>query len=373
MGPRGGFRLRGLVKTGFAWVLQRTGSDAWIGGLTDARRFRLVVGYHRVVEDFATAARQAIPAMLISRRMLERHLDWIGRRFRVISLDELGSQLECGEGFDTPVAAITFDDGYRDVYHQAFPLLKRKGLPAAVFVVTDLIGTSDVPLHDTLYHLFARAFARWRSTRELADALRGLGLPGPLAETAARTKHPLAAMRRLFTTLPQAEMHRVIEALEGELGVEEAVMDGFRPLSWEMLAEMQHGGITIGSHTKTHVLLPNERWRKVLEETSGSRQELERRLGRAVGHFAYPDGRFDAATVKAVATSGYRFGYTTCRHRDRLYPLLTIPRTLLWEKSCVDALGRFSPAIMSCHANGVFRGDCGQYHRVSGNGGAPRC
>lgn len=362
MGSGNGISPRQLLKTGMAWALHRTGADTRIGRLTGSGRQPLVIGYHRVVENFASAARHAIPPMLTSRRMLERHLDWIGRRFRVVSLDDLGSGLECGEGFDTPVAAITFDDGYRDVYHQAFPLLKRKGLPAAVFVVTDLIGTSEVPLHDTLYHLFARAFARWRSTRELADALRGLGLPGPLAEATARTTDPLAAMRRLFTALPQDEVQRAVDALEGQLGVEEAVFDGFRPLGWEMLAEMQRGGITIGSHTKTHALLPNERWRKVLEETSGSRQELERRLGRAVRHFAYPDGRFDAATVQAVATSGHRFGYTTCRHRDPMYPLLTIPRTLLWENSCVDALGRFSPAIMSCHAHGIFPDTCRQRH-----------
>ncbi|MBI5584180.1 MAG: polysaccharide deacetylase family protein [Deltaproteobacteria bacterium] len=37
-------------------------------------------------------------------------------------------------------AVLTFDDGYRDFYTQAFPLLKAKGFPASVFLPTDFIG-----------------------------------------------------------------------------------------------------------------------------------------------------------------------------------------------------------------------------------------
>ena len=59
-----------------------------------------------------------------------------------VSLDELGQRLSEGRRDDRPLAAVTFDDGYRDVYENAFPMLVRKGIPAAVFVVTKLIGTS---------------------------------------------------------------------------------------------------------------------------------------------------------------------------------------------------------------------------------------
>ena len=60
---------------------------------------------------------------------------------------------------------MTFDDGYRDVYEQAFPVLRRKGIPAAVFVVTDLVGRPFWQVHDRLYHLVAKAFATWDDPR----------------------------------------------------------------------------------------------------------------------------------------------------------------------------------------------------------------
>jgi len=123
---------------------------------------------------------------------------------------------------------------------------------------------------------------------------------------------------------------------------------------WEMLADMQRHGITVGAHTRTHPVLTNETPTVVSEETAGSRKHLESRLGVAVHHFAYPDGGFDRTAVKAVAAAGYRLAFTACRHRDSDYPGLTLPRTLLWERSSVDAWQRFSASILSCQLRGMF-------------------
>ena len=89
--------------------------------------------------------------MLVSAKMLERHIDWLAKRFSLVSLDDIGLYLESGDSPRRPVAAITFDDGYSDVYHHGFPLLMRKGVPATVFAVTDLVGTGKMQLFDRLY------------------------------------------------------------------------------------------------------------------------------------------------------------------------------------------------------------------------------
>lgn len=349
--------LRSLVKTGTACALSWIGADKAIRALSGSRYLPLVIGYHQVAERCPTPNRHLNPSMLISRRMLEHHLDWIGRRFRFVSLDELGARLEEGKPFDEPAAAVTFDDGYRDVYDNAFPVLKRKGIPAAFFVVTDLIGTSRMQIYDKLHLLLDQAFPSWRSIPDaLALGLRGLGiaLPETLTTRLMAWRSPAQAMIMLLDGLPQADLHRLIAALEAEAGTVDPAPEDLRPASWDMLAEMRRAGVTIGSHTQAHALLTNEPLHTIHEEVLGSRQALERKLGVPVEHFAYPYGRFNAAAVAAVAVSGYRFGYTTCSHRDPGYPLLTIPRVLLWENSCLDALGRFSSAMMSCQIHRVF-------------------
>ena len=361
--------LQRLAKTGVAGLMHWTGADTLVGALNGSRHAPLIVGYHSVVEDFAAAAEGYMPSMLISRRMLERQLDWLGRRYRFISLDELGTRLESGIPFEKPVAAVTFDDGYRDFYDQAFPLLNRKGIPAAVFVVTNLLGTPRLLIYDKLYLLLVRAFSTRRfGSFDLFHFLLGLGIRPPDIDRMCRPGDAHAVMRTLYTVLPQALLHRVVDALEADLVMEENTLRERHTLSWAMLGEMHRAGLVIGSHTKTHALLPNEEWQNALEQTLGSKQDLERKLGTAIRHFAYPNGSFDASSVRLVANAGYRFAYTTCSHRDPHAPLLTIPRKLLWERSCMDVFERFSPSIMSCLTHGVFdfADPCAQNHGSPG-------
>ena len=360
--------LRGLLKTGVALALHATNSNRLLGKMGDSRRLPVVIGYHRTVEAFPSDALSTIPSNCISTRMLERQLDWIGRRFRFVSLDELGALMESGNSLPERVAAVTFDDGYQDVYEHAFPLLKKKGIPAAVFVVTDLIGTSQIQIHDLLYLLLAGAESKGVSAPQfLSRFLANLGIslsPSPGMATISRDPH--AALETLFGILPQSAVLSVIEALQAKVALSQDTLREHRAMSWQAVLEMHAAGITIGSHSRTHAVLPNENAEKVEEETLGSREALEKRLGEKIRHFAYPCGQYNRGTVQAVAQAGYRFGYTICKHRDSSFPLLTIPRKMLWEKSCLNAFGAFSPSILSCHVHGSldFAAACKMNHTL---------
>ncbi len=348
--------VRRVVKSGIACGIRWSGAGLLGRALGGRSREPWIVGYHRVVEDYRRSARDSVAATLISRSMLQRHLEWIGRRFDFVPLDEIASRLGRGGRRRRPAAAVTFDDGYADVYEQAFPLLKARGIPAAVFVLTALVGTTRIPLYDRLYLALVRARDQWPSpapglARVASRAgIRIAGLDGPRS----MALEPLRALRLLLETLRQEELERLAVELETEVGVDETALRERRPLTWDMLEEMQRSGVTIGSHSRTHRLLTKEDRDTVERETRGSRRDLEQRLGAAVRHFAYPNGWFNAATIEAVKEAGYRCAYTSCRHRDLDRPLHTLPRTLLWENSSLGPFGGFSPAVMGCQADGIF-------------------
>ncbi|HEY8535158.1 MAG TPA: polysaccharide deacetylase family protein [Vicinamibacterales bacterium] len=358
--------FRRLVKTGLATLMYRTGTDRLIGRLQSDPGVPLVLGYHRVVDDFRTAAARTIPAMLISRKMLERHLEWLGRRYRFISLDELGQRLSSGRPFRRPVVAITFDDGYRDVYEHALPVLRARGIPAAIFIATDFVAHGAPLTHDRLYLLLGLALGAERVHPLLRDALAPdpLVMPVRPADRKAAAAHLTAV---LLGRLNRASLDRLVAALEQELGVSGEVTSIAAPLTWPMLREMQRGGFTVGCHTHTHAVLPTESAQQALLEVRRSREIIEAALGTRVEHFAYPDGQFNRYVVDAVCEAGIRYAYTTCRHRDPRHPLLTIPRQLLWEHSCLDPLGDFSPAVMSGVVRGAFgfMEPCNENHRVT--------
>ena len=242
-------RLRNQVKSAVASAIAKVHDR----GLAGARgQYQpLVIGYHRVVEDFEAESTVEMPSMLTSVAMFERHLECLARSFRFVSLDEIGDRLVNGLPFQEPVAAITFDDGYKDVYELALPVLERKGIPAATFVVTDLVGRPAWQIHDKLYHLVAKAFRCWDNPQaKMLGLLRELGLPADDLARRSAIGNPMLAVSALLPELPQADIRRLMTGLELSVG------NGFHnvPLAvtWDMVDDMRRRGFIIGSHTRSH-------------------------------------------------------------------------------------------------------------------------
>jgi peptidoglycan/xylan/chitin deacetylase (PgdA/CDA1 family) len=278
----------------------------------------------------------------------------------LFSLDAGGACLARGLPPRRPLAAVTFDDGYRDVHENAFPLLRRKGIPAAVFLVTQLVGTDTLQRHDHLHALLRIGLRRWaRPAEALRRRLAHPDIPEGRALRLGDDHDAFGWTRLVLTSLSSRGLDRLIALLEDELGAPRQAPPGFLPMTWSMVAEMHAAGMTIGSHTRTHALLTNESQARVLDEALASRRELEQRLGTPVRHFAYPDGRFNRTAVRAVRLAGYRCAFTTCSHQDPRHPLLTIPRRVLSEHSAVDTRGRFVPAVLHCLEQGWLFGRSG--------------
>ena len=347
--------IRRLGKTLYACAYTWSGASQWNRD-ADPQLMPFIVGYHRVVDNFEGSARRAIPPMLISAAMLEKHLDWLGQRFEFVSLDDIGANLESGQRFKKPAAAITFDDGYSDVYRHGYPVLHRKGIPFAVFVVSGFVGTTRLQLYDRLYLLMSRLGGRRTPVaRAIFDVMQSLGLDcSGLTDVTAPGDQAFHVMRMIMSRLPQSAVESLATVLEKTIPPDPNILEEMAPLTWSMIEEMHRNGITIGSHTVSHALLTGESTNRIQYELRLSKQTLESRLKSTVKHFAYPDGRFNPAVVQAVQAAGYRYAYGICRTRDSVYPLLTIPRKVLWEKACVDAMGRFSPAVMNCQVYWAF-------------------
>jgi peptidoglycan/xylan/chitin deacetylase (PgdA/CDA1 family) len=105
------------------------------------RNRALVVTFHRVNDT------RSPEGLTVSPRVFERYCRFFSRHFRVVPLRTLVKRLERREALNRELA-ITFDDGYRDNFENAVPLLEKYRLPATFFVVTRFIGTDIVPWWD---------------------------------------------------------------------------------------------------------------------------------------------------------------------------------------------------------------------------------
>lgn len=113
-----------------------------------------------------------------------------------------------------------------------------------------------------------------------------------------------------------------------------------RNMTWDELRQMQAAGMTIGSHTRTHPILPDDH-RGLAYEVDSSRVDIQRHLGTAPKFFAYPFGAWDRRALSEARHAGYDaarlYGGGTWNDRSRLFALHAVPVT--------DNMERFERAV----------------------------
>jgi peptidoglycan/xylan/chitin deacetylase (PgdA/CDA1 family) len=93
-----------------------------------------VLMYHSITEDTQSS-------LSVSPENFKKQIAYLERSgYSVISLDELVKGIVKGERFSNKQVVLTFDDGFRDNYINAFPVLAKHGMPATIFIATDYIG-----------------------------------------------------------------------------------------------------------------------------------------------------------------------------------------------------------------------------------------
>ena len=126
---------RDKLRTNAPWIVPRVPINT-TGAANDSLQTVPILCYHR----FGVGSSK----MLVAPGNFEAQLDWLQRNgFRVLRLAELTDFLAGREALPQKSVVITIDDGYESVYRYAYPLLKKYGFTATLFVYTDFVGARD--------------------------------------------------------------------------------------------------------------------------------------------------------------------------------------------------------------------------------------
>lgn len=295
-------------------VVKRLGGRAlsWSGVKRAAERMRpgalAILSYHRVL-PLADIAGLPFPEMAIARDLFEAQIAHLARHYRLLDLAAATRLLRDGE-LPKRAIAVTFDDGYRDGYDYAFPILKKYGVPATFFVVT---GTLDgqVKLWWEVVAEQVRLVSRRRETlHELSRMPAPLGVHfTDLADTVA----PARLARRIvdeLNGLPRQARYQALQDLATVAG-DTATTPADLLLGWHEVRELHASGMRIGTHTASHAFLDEISDDEAEQEVGGSVARLREELGAAVCLLAYPRGRTRRGLEPLLRRAGIEAAVTT--------------------------------------------------------------
>ena len=172
---------------------------------------------------------------------------------------------------------ITFDDGWLDNYTNAYPILKKCGLPAVIFLPVDFISTGknfwQERMSAILFAVCEDAGAE--SLRQLAR----IGLESLVTLSPEKAKKTIKEYISRLNRSPIEERDAVISSLLAyarSLSFAGNSTDAF--LSWEQVREMILGGVSFGSHSFRHEILTELTSEDVIEEVNMSKVMIEEKI-----------------------------------------------------------------------------------------------
>ena len=257
-----------------------------------------VLLYHRV-NDEKNPISATIPV-----KVFRKQMEVLSRYFTVLPLEELVDRA-LRRDIPPKAIAITFDDGYRDNYENAFPILKQFRLPATIFLATGAIDSNTPIWHDLVFDVF-------RKTK--LDFVPFGGRDYPL-RTSIERQIAVNAYRRYLRNFNFHDWDNLIRQLIAKLELgEEKNCFGCEKLTWLEIEEMAKDKITFGAHTVTHPILTNLVLSDAMKEIMTSKEAIERKLKSHVKLFAYPNGSredFNDEIKQGVKDAGFLSALTT--------------------------------------------------------------
>lgn len=266
----------------------------------------LVLTYHRITDE-----PDLQDPLKVAAETFEKQVLFLKKHYTIISGEQLADIIKNNKPFPKNSCLITFDDGWRDNYTNAFQILKKYSVPAMIFITTDYIGTNRIFWHERLCNILTRVDYN-------SNKLSGIESKWPsniLERISNIIKAPEHQRRPLINDLVEFiksysldEINNLIRELEALF---EVIEKDIQPtmLSWEQVEEMFQNNISFGSHTKSHAILMQVSENEIVKELRESKNIIENKLGKPVYFVAYPNGNYDDRVVKIVKESGYLAGF----------------------------------------------------------------
>lgn len=241
------------------------------------------------------------------------------------------------------LAAIVFDDGYKDYIDYALPILKKHELPSSMYVVTSCVENGIPPWTYVLDNAFAN------TKKRKLDVDSSL-LPSELKKTSWKNETEKIAYAKKFKPflkqVKDGTRRELVEQTINSLNDVETPQNLM--MNWKEINEIKSTGTLIGSHTVSHPLLAKIEDEKEIEnELHLSALKIKENTGTFPLTISYPIGSFDERVKKLAQKTGYKFGLAVEQtiYDSANHDLFSIPRIELYNEPLLKTKLRINGTI----------------------------
>ncbi len=274
----------------------------------------VIVKYHYI--DDLYSDRNAFHPCSINE--FERQVSFLKNDFKITTVDEVvdAAQKELPE----KMCALTFDDGLRDNYQNAVPILKKHGAIGTFFPITKTFEGFLPATHkmhialsleetDKLVDIF-NTFLK----NSFPQYVKKFSISKTKRITTARKIYdeiPTANLKETMNTIPRTVRDVFLDFLFQELKLDEKKFSEELFMSPKDIRELHKKGHIIGSHSHSHEAFDTIDSLIVKEEVATAKRILDDLLESSTSIFAYPQSAPDKNVADILKEQKIQFALTT--------------------------------------------------------------
>jgi len=274
-------------------------------------------------------------SLTVSRNVFSGLMRELQKEERVVPLD--GSFAGRSTGKNGLRFAVTFDDGYKDNYEVAFPIMEQHQVPATIYISTDYISQKRQFWYEKVIHAISNTDMEMINLSRPEFSIRSI-------RSQSEREQAINHLNFTLKQIPDYDRNELADELLEVTATGETFV-GSEMLTWNDVRALDRGGIQLGSHTVTHPILSNESVDRIREEVRDSKEIIESEIGKDVRSFAYPNGTrrdINAVVLDEVDKAGYQTACTTIEGINTpKTPCHMLYRINVFNGMCTDKAGSF--------------------------------
>jgi peptidoglycan/xylan/chitin deacetylase (PgdA/CDA1 family) len=201
------------------------------------------------------------------------------------------------------IIIITFDDGFRNVVTNAYPIMKRFNAKGCFYLVSNLIGGNEL-----LWTDYIETIIRNSKRGKFQFVFKGKTVSYDL-NTKESYQHTMKDIKRKLRSISDRLRKEHIKQFN-DIKIDDVPKE-FTFSNWEEIKNLDPAILEVGSHTKNHPnctnLISND---ELIDEIRDSKVKIEQMIGHEINHFCYPAGSYNDEVIKNVKKYGYKTAVT---------------------------------------------------------------
>ena len=263
------------------------------------------VSFHSVNKDPQPLWPNVGPTTAVTAEEFEVVIRQLAAHFIPLPLSQMVDHLR-HKNLPQNSVAVTFDDGFRDNFELAFPVLQHYAVPATIFITPGFVNGDVRPLEYDLSHLI-------RNQDQLTFEWNG-----QVHEWRIENNKDREACYKELKGILRPQPYTVQREKLVEMGFDEEVYPPPAYLSWEEVKQLNASPlIEIGSHTYSHQRLDTVNKGLAEQEIARGKTVIEENIGEDVRQFSYPYGGYNAIVKEMVKHEGFNGAVTSGKRAIR--------------------------------------------------------